>query len=295
MRLLFKKGKQKELLKKEKEKRSLTWNEFAKFLSVKHRKLITFFDEEVLIDDITFNKLFFSKKYKRYIISQLDENWGRKKGGKNSPGNIKDFVVPNKTEELAELWGILLGDGSIQKIKKYRVGIYSIDIAGHSYHDKEYLLNFVKPLCEKLFKTYVRHYYSKHNKCLHITLYGRKLVEFFEENGFKSGNKILNKVTIPTFIKNNQKFLISCLRGLFDTDGSFYRLTNQNNYQIQFENHNIKLLKEVRKSLVTLGIFPSKIMANNSIVITKKSEIEKFYKLIGFNNSKHLNKIKKLF
>jgi hypothetical protein len=36
-------------------------------------------------------------------------------------------------------------------------------------------------------------------------------------------------------------------------------------------------------------------MENRRVVITKKSEIEKFYKVIGFSNPKHLNKIKELF
>jgi len=82
------------------------------------------------------------------------------------------------------------------------------------------------------------------------------------------------------------------LRGLYDTDGSAYKLTNQNSYQINFSNKNRRLLEEVRDSLISLGIFPSNITKGKEINITKKSELAKFLKLVGFHNSKHLDKVK---
>jgi intein/homing endonuclease len=290
MRLLFKKGMQKELLKQE--KRDLTWNQFAEKLGLKFGKLKSFSSEESLIDDITFNKLSLKTNYKRFIVKRFDNNWGRSKGGKNSKGNLKNIKIPNKGKDLAEFWGIVLGDGHVQKIKKYKIGVYNIKIAGHSIDDRDYLLDFVKPLCEKLFEVKSRTYEPKNKKGLYIIIEGRKIIDFFENNEFKSGNKIINQTTIPKWIKKNDRFLASCLRGLYDTDGSFYRLGKQNSYQIHFKNHNKKLLNDVRKSLLKLGINTSKIMKNRSIVITKKSEIEKFYKLVGFHNPKHLNKIK---
>lgn len=117
------KGKQRELLKKEKEKYGLTWEKFAFKLGIRHSKLKTFFNNEVLIDDITFNKLELKQEYKRFIIKKLDEDWGQVKGGKNSTGNLKEIKIPKRTEELAELWGILLGDGNIQRTSGYRLSV----------------------------------------------------------------------------------------------------------------------------------------------------------------------------
>lgn len=291
----MKKGKQKELLEKEKELSKLSWDQFAEKLGLKFGKLNSFHYEECLIDDKTFDKLSLKRNYRKFILRRFDDDWGRKKGGKNSPGNIKDIKIPKRNKKLAELYGILLGDGHIDKIKKYKVGVYHIKVTGHSIGDKKYLLDFVKPLIESLFNVDVRIYYSKFNNALDIIADSRKIVDFFEENEFKAGNKIKNKVTIPSWIKENNLFLAACLRGLYDTDGSFYRLTNQNSYQIHFKNHNFRLLKDARASLLKLGINVSNIMKNGSIVITKKTEIEKFYKLIGFSNPKHNNKIKLLF
>ncbi len=295
MRILLVEGKQKELLKREKDKRNLGWIDFANYLGIKYPKLWSFVNENTLIDESTFNKLILKKEYEKFIVEKKLENWGRSKGGKISTGNTKNINIPKKRKDLAELWGILLGDGHVQKIKSYKVGVYRIDIAGHSINDRDYLMNYVKPLCEKLFKIKARFYFSKSSKAIHLILDSRKLVDFFEENGFKSGNKINNKLVIPDWIKKDLNFLAACLRGLYDTDGSFYRLAKQNSYQVQFTNLNHFLLVDVRESLLKLEINPSKIICNKSIVITKRSEIEKFYKTIGFSNPKHLNKIKALF
>lgn len=295
MRLLFREGKQKELLKREKESFGFTWNQFAEHLKMKYGKLVSFFNEETLIDKETFNKLNLKQSYKRFVIEELDNYWGQSKGGANSNGRTKEIKIPEKDQELAEFWGIVLGDGHVEKIKRYKVGVYKIKIAGHSIDDRDYLLNFVRPLSEKLFRVKSRVYESKFKNGIYVMIDGRRIVDFFESEGFKAGNKIVNKVRIPDWIRENKIFLASCLRGLFDTDGSFYRLTNQNSHQIHFVNYNLGLLKDVRESLLELGINPSKIYHSKRLVITKKSEIEKFYKLVGFSNPKHLNKIKKLF
>ena len=94
------------------------------------------------------------------------------------------------------------------------------------------------------------------------------------------------------WISSNPLFLRRCIRGLYDTDGSVYKLTNQDSHQINFCNYNWHLLSETRNALVSLGIQPSKISKGKEINITKKSELRKFLNTIGFSNKKHLNKIK---
>ena len=292
MRILFKKGKQNELLKKEREKRGVTWSEFAKSLNIKPGKLRAFVYEESLIDEQTFNKLVFRGEYERFIIKKLDENWGRIKGGKNSIGSLKEIKIPEKNEDLAELWGIMLGDGNITRIKEYKVGTYNINVTGHSVLDKDYLLKFVIPLGERIFGVRARSYYFKNSNAMRIIFHGRKIVDFFEKEGYMAGDKIRNKSTIPSWINENPRFLVACLRGLLDTDGSFYKLTNQSSHQVCFTNKNPILLRDVRDAFISLGIGCSKITKEKDIVITRRSEIAKFYKLISFHNSKHLNKIK---
>ena len=43
------------------------------------------------------------------------KNGGQVKGGKLSTGTTKKIIIPKKDEKLAELIGIILGDGNIQQ------------------------------------------------------------------------------------------------------------------------------------------------------------------------------------
>jgi intein/homing endonuclease len=295
MRIWLEKGKQKELIEKEREKLGLSWKDFSERMGIKFGKLNSIHYEEVCIEEDIFNNLSLRKDYEKFIIGKLNEGWGQIKGGKLSSGSTKDIKIPPRGVELAELWGILLGDGHLGKIQGYKMGVYTLNVTGHSILDKDYLINFVKPLIENLFDVAGRLYFSKKSKALHIIFDSRRMVDFFEKEGFSAGNKIKNQVTIPLWIKENPKFLAACLRGLYDTDGTVYKLTDQNSYQIGFTNHDKTLLKDANRGLLFLGIGVSRIINNRKYVITKKSEIAKFYKLIGFHNSKHLNKIKNVF
>ena len=289
MRLVLEKGKQKEILNSE--KGALTWDEFSRKLGIKRGRLMAYVNEESLISEELFNKLLKNKEYQRFIIGKKEENWGKINGGKISRGKTKKIFTPKDSKELAEFYGIMLGDGNLNKTKAYKVGTYMIRIVGDLNKDKEYLLGYVKQLIEELFKIKVRVGRFKSN-AMFIEAHSKELVNFLESKGFKSGNKIKNKLQIPLWIKQNPEYLSLCLRGLYDTDGSVYKLTNQNCHQIDFCNKNQYLLEDVRESLICLGIYPSKISKRKDIYITKKEEIRKFLKLVGFRNPKHLCRLK---
>ena len=166
-----------------------------------------------------------------------------------------------------------------------------IRIAGDVRLDNNYLMNYVKPLINNLFNISVKEGIHKGTNAMYLACHSIQLIDFMESKGFKPGNKIKNQLEIPNWIKNNRKYLKVCLRGLYDTDGSVYKLTNQNSHQICFTNANTKLMKDVRDSLSKLGINCSRI-SNKDLYITKKSELRKFLKLIGFSNGRHLKKVK---
>jgi len=291
MRLIFKENKQRGLLKEEKDARKLTWKELSNYLCLDKGRLISYFYEECALPKDIFNKLNLRNKYRKFILREEEDNWGQIKGGKVSKGNTKEIKLPKNSRRLAEFYGIMLGDGNLTKIKGHKRGTYSIRIVGDSRNDKKYLTRYVKPMIKELFDITPRVGKFKDSNAVFIEAVSKKLVEFLEQKEFKPGDKIRNVVGIPSWIKKNPRFLKSCLRGLYDTDGSFYRLANQNSHQINFSNRNSRLLNEVRDSLILLGIFPSNITKGKEINITKKSELRKFIKLIGFSNPKHLNKI----
>jgi len=70
MRLKFIKGKQKELIKKFRKEKSLTWNQLADFLDIKFGKLKAYVDETSLIDEKIYLNLDNLKEYRKYSTPQ---------------------------------------------------------------------------------------------------------------------------------------------------------------------------------------------------------------------------------
>ena len=296
MRIKFVKGKQKELIRKFKEEKNLTWKQLADVFGIKEGRLKAYIEETSLIGEELYKKLDKDKTYLRYVLEKLEENWGRKKGGVNSKGKTKPINEPEDSKELAEFYGAMLGDGNSHRTKYYKHrddkrGVFVIRIVGDSRLDKKYHSEYLKPIIENLFQVKVRVGNFKNSNAMFLEVHGVRLVEFLEKKGFPPGNKIKNKLRIPDWIKSNKNYLKACLRGLYDTDGSVYKLTNQNSHQICFTNVNQGLMGDVRDGLISLGINCSKI-SNKDIYITKKSELRKFLKLVNFSNDRHLKKVK---
>ena len=292
MRLKLKEGKQKELILNYKHLNNLTWDNFANLLRVKKHVLIDLKYEKNLISHDLFNYLNFSGNYQRFIQETKKDNWGQSKGGIISKGNTKNITIPSKNKELAELVGIVLGDGSLGYYKGYKRSIYRLNIAGDSRYDREYLLFFVKPLIERLFDIFVSIHYCKKSNSMWIYSNGRKLIEFFENVGLKSGNKIVNNVGIPEWIKRDKKFLKVCLRGLIDTDGCIARMSNKDPklLRLNFTNNCIQLFKDTKCTFEELGYSPHPV--NNKIFLSKQNDVKRYVREIGFNNKKHINRLK---
>jgi hypothetical protein len=60
--------------------------------------------------------------------------------------SLKQISIPSHSEELAELSGIILGDGNVQAVSGKKVGTYCVRIAGDAL-EGTYLLGYVLPLC----------------------------------------------------------------------------------------------------------------------------------------------------
>ena len=155
-------------------------------------------------------------------------------------------------EELAEIIGIIMGDGSIylDKRNKYHT------IICFNKKENQYF-NYVKNMIENFFQGYVFGKVEIPNEFFlrNVSVYvGQQLIKF----GLKSGNKITNKLTIPKWIEINKKYLISCVRGFFDTDGSVYR--KYGNYaQIEIKLGCEETLTSIRNALLKLGFHTTKI------------------------------------
>lgn len=294
LKLKLQKSKQKELIHNLKGKKS--WIHLANSLGIKLHVLTDLAKERTLISENLFRRLDEHDQYTKYITEKRYNNWGQIKGGNNSTGTTKQIIFPKKDERLAELIGIILGDGNIHIFKGKKSTSYILRIAGDSNKDKEYLINYVKPLCDSLFELDSKIIKHKSANELFVNVNSKKVVEFLLSVGMCAGNKIMNQVTIPSWIYGENKLLKACIRGLVDTDGSVYELKPHwpGIWQICFTNKNQKLMNDFRNALIKLDIGCSKIyskIGTPKMYITKKSELRKFYKEIGFSNIKHKNKL----
>lgn len=189
--------------------------------------------------------------------------------------NIQYSVKLRKqySNKLAEFIGIMLGDGHISHTQ-VMVTLGS--------KENEYVL-YVSKLMDEIFNTKSRIFVRKTG---HKTVYmGSVLaVKWLEDMGL-AHNKVKYQVDVPKWVFAKDGYMKNAIRGLIDTDGSVYKL--KFGAQISFCNNSQPLLNSVRLMLAKLGFHPSKICNNKQFYLTRQQDLKKFFKEIGFNNSKH--------
>ena len=221
---------------------------------------------------------------------------GRRKGGFNSIKThmikktgfklLKKIVVPIRSNELAEAIGILIGDGAITK--------YQVKVTLSLYTDREYAL-YVKQLFETLFQTSSTLLAVKAHSTIDILISSKALVNLLMNFGLPLGNKVKQEIDIPQWIKDNRSLAKSCLRGVFDTDGSVYidphngTKRQYKSINIAFTNASLKLLNSIYTILINQGFHPT-TTSRRSIRLRRKSDIIKYFRIIGSSNPKHIKR-----
>jgi len=219
--------------------------------------------------------------------------WWEKKGKyrKNCIGFSKSFSRPKFSEDLSEFVGIALGDGS--------VGKNQIEITMHSIDDKEYS-EFVIGLIKKLFNVRVGVCCCKNSLAMKCLVSRAGLIKYcVEVVGLKIGNKVKQQVDVPDWIKNNSKHSIVCARGLIDTDGCVFNHSYKVNGKVysytklSFKNHSYPLCKFIFKIFKNNGLNPRFTKNKKEVRLDSIDDMNKYIKIFGFNNNKHLKKITK--
>ena len=208
---------------------------------------------------------------------------------KNAVIVMEDIPLLPETAELAELIGIVLGDGSFY----VKDGSYQFDIAFDK--KEEAYLDFVEDLVKKIVEVRTWRKRDKTKNCIHLKVCNKKDVLLLLRNTIKiPGDKVKNEVTVPQWVFKRDDFKRTCIRGLIDTDGSVFRMSKRDSHLIRigFKNVNKKVLDGMRRMLVELNFHPSKIICGNAIFLSRQSEITRYKEEIGFNNQKNLNRYK---
>lgn len=186
----------------------------------------------------------------------------------SSPKELK------KDGELAELIGVILGDGHIARFPRTE----ALTIVSNAKNK-----GFIERYDNIIYKVFDKKpvIYKARKGCVRIRIYQKYLSVRL---GIPIGNRSKSKIEIPNWIKNNTEYLERYLRGLYEAEGSFSVHKPTYTYKLSFSNRNNSLLKNVFEGLVILGFHPHK--SKYQIQVSRKQEVYQAKKLLEFRKYK---------
>jgi len=211
-----------------------------------------------------------SETFKRKKINNFAK-WQermRKKGKWPSSGT---YPALKKSGNLAELIGVILGDGYLGKNPRTE------NLAILSNSNNPGFITRYSQLIQKVFNKEPSIYRRKDSNCTKIAIYQKDLSRRL--NIFV-GKRTNHKIRIPQWILKNRRYLIRYLRGLYEAEGSFCVHKPTYTYKFLFSNRNQSLLDNVYQVLKILGFHPH--VSKYKIQISKKEEVYKIKDLIKF-------------
>lgn len=260
------------------------------------------------------------------IIDKQKENWGSVIGGKKtyrilirkyglgeirkrqSNGGKKSVSINRKKslwkkpllndKKFLEFYGVLLGDGWIGRYKCKNKTISLIGISGDSRFDKSFLI-YLKNNLPILFgrKGYLK---NRAGNSIELQFSHKELLDWLsEEVDFPVGKKINLKIHQKIISLGFDKFKY-VIRGIFDTDGSFYldNTPSGNPYPcISIQMKDPRLINQMYNILISRG-FRATYQKDNpyrhpKITLKGSKQLNKWMLEIGSMNKRHLDKINK--
>lgn len=176
-----------------------------------------------------------------------------------------------KDKNLAEIIGVILGDGNIEAFPRTE----RLTIACNSKNSG--FIKRYKKLIEKVFNKKTRCAKIKNKNCTRISIYEKYISKRLE---VPTGNRRQLKIEVPKWILKDREALISYLRGLYEAEGSFCIHQPTSTYKLLFSNSNPSILNIVYHGLQKLGFHPHR--SRYKIQLSKKDEVYKCKNLIGF-------------
>ncbi len=196
---------------------------------------------------------------------------------------------PRKSSDLAELCGILIGDGGLTK--------YQMKITLNGDTDRLYSI-FVTKLIKKLFHVDTKLYKVRVGKAVNICVSSTDLVLFLTTLGIKCGNKLKQGLSIPGWIMKSRKYTIACIRGIVDTDGSVIheihtvKRKKYRYYRVNLRSASSKLIEQTKQVLEGLGFHPKVRNKGTSVQLENIEEICDYFKRVGTHNPKHIKRLR---
>ncbi len=219
--------------------------------------------------------------------------------------NLKNKNLLDNSEVI-EILGAFIGDGWIESSKK------SIYITGSPTEDKLYYDNFLGPLFSKYFTKVTPKNYP-YWKVYGIGAHKKETINKIIDLGFQVGSKsLIAEIPEEVLHSEDKKIIKAIIRGIFDTDGSFWCEKSRSKASIEWKKtHNyhpeLRVTSCSKKLLDQIQFLLNKLNMNSKIVqkgkkgfkynrninnsyalnIRKKSDIIRWFQVIRTNNPRH--------
>ena len=195
-----------------------------------------------------------------------------------SERNSTPISVPEKIdEELAELLGLLLGDGSLKPTSV------------HFYNNDEELLSRVEYLFNKLFDVEPEREYARTVKSVKVNC--KALRDLLISLGFPERSKSVSCCIPREVLKSGEDVIAAFIRGYYLADGSFSK------YEVEIGTSSQEMSSDLAYALTSIGIPPR--LASRETDSSKSyrlrisgEELENFYKRTATDHEKY-KKIKR--
>ena len=155
--------------------------------------------------------------YDYFLGNPFEIKWTAEKVIEKTRKNIRNQLIPisppdKMTLELAELMGILTGDGSVG----VRLASNTLNVCIHKP-----LIDFQKHVFNLFHNVFGREpsIYEKKKSVNLISLSSKFAVDYLNSIGFKTGSTYRNKRVPFSIFASSNEYRAAFLRGLFDTDG----------------------------------------------------------------------------
>ncbi len=196
----------------------------------------------------------------------------------------KSVRRPYYSGDVAELVGILLGDGSI-RARQVTISSNVLD-ADHAA--------YIQDLVLKLFGLQMSQGLDMDDHTITLTASSTELVECLVAMGLHVGDKVRQQVDVPNWVWRKREFEMGCLRGLMDTDGCVYRHAYQVNgtryryTKLAFTSASAPLLHSVKRMFEHVGVFPSLHRDGRRLYLHDSNGVKKYFDLVGTHNPRYL-------
>ncbi len=222
----------------------------------------------------------------KFDLSSIELSNGDKSAGICLPSHL--------TPELAELIGIIVGDGHIGIYHNKRRSCYNINISGN-IKDEEHM-DFARKLMHDIFQVRLHKDIKKEKNSIELRRQSKAICLFFKRNIGIPNNK--RNISVPKCIlESNVEIKAAFLRGLADADFCLTIKHKPNAYPIVQGGFKSQILtEECSKIFQELGIdnyFRKEAQhyrkrdityTTHRIYINGYKRVKKYMEVIGFNN-----------